>query len=353
MSAAEEGRAEDSDEAGPEGPTDTDPGPLPTRRALGIALALLTAALFGTIPIAGKVALTGIPAFALPFGLLALTGVFLAAGLAVARPDVLATLRDEPPRFLILMGLALGLNHVLYYVGLSLTTATATEVIIQLAPLFLVAFGVVLFKEALGPLKALGTALAVAGVLVISWNGETLAFLYGSGRLLGNLLVASAALAWAVYAVGQKVANRRHPPQAVLVAVYLTAAAVALPVAVFNLPSAAPSIEAWAGLVFLALATVVAFGAFAEALEHAPASTLAVVTTTAPLFTIAYVLATKAFLPGIAPPEDVTLLTWLGAVLVVVGVAAVSREREELPVEAVEEWVVGGGGDEARDDRDR
>lgn len=298
-------------------------------RARGIALALVTAALFGSIPIGGKLALAGMSPLFLPFGLLLATGLLLVAILAVVRPKVLATLR-EPPRLLWSMGLALGLNHVLYYVGLFHTTATATEVVIQLAPLFLVALGVLLFDEPFGPWKAVGTALAVGGVLVISWNGEPISAIAGSGKLLGNALVAGAALLWALYAAGQKVANRDHPPQAVLVGVYLVGALVALPLAAFEVPTGA-SLAAWAGLAWLAVATVGSFGSFAEALNDAPASTLAVVTTAAPLFTIAYVLGLKRLAPALAPQEEITLLVWTGALLVVVGVGLVSRERDWLP----------------------
>lgn len=297
-------------------------------RARGIALAVVTAALFGSIPIAGKVALAGLSELVVPFLLLALTAALLAVALAVARPDILRTL-EEPPRLVGSMGLALGLNHVLYYVGLFHTTATSTEVIIQLAPVFLVVLGVAFFDETFGAVKAGGAALAVLGVVVISWNGAPLDELVGSGMLLGNVLVAGAALLWALYAAGQKVANRDHPPQAILVAVYAIGAVVALPLAVAAWPATIPT-RALIGVVALALATLGSFGSFAEALEHAPASTLAVVTTTAPLFTIAYVLAAKAWFPSIAPPETLTALTWIGAGLVVVGVGVVSRARAEV-----------------------
>lgn len=302
-------------------------------RARGIALALVTAALFGSIPIGGKIALEELSPLFVPFGLLLATGVLLVVLLVVLKPRTLATLK-EPPRLLWSMGLALGLNHVLYYTGLFHTTATATEVIIQLAPLFLVALGVALFDEAFGARKAAGTAVAVAGVVVISWNGASVGQLLGSGKLLGNALVAGAAVLWALYAAGQKVANRDHPPQAVLVGVYLIGALVALPVAAVNWPAGA-SPRAWAGLTWLAVATVGSFGAFAEALDHADASTLAVVTTTAPLFTIAYVLVADAFAPWLSPGEPVTLLTWAGALLVVVGVGLVSRQR--VPLGTLEE----------------
>lgn len=296
-------------------------------RVFGIALAVVTAALFGAIPIAGKVALSGLSELVVPFLLLALTAALLAVGLAAARPDVLRTLK-EPPRLVGSMGLALGLNHILYYVGLFHTTATSTEVIIQLAPVFLVVIGVTFFGERFGAMKAGGAALAIAGVVVISWNGAPLDELIGSGQLLGNALVAGAALLWALYAAGQKLANRDHPPQAVLLAVYTIGAAVALPMAVVAWPATLPT-RALLGVVALALATLGSFGSFAEALEHAPASTLAVVTTTAPLFTIVYVIAAKAWFPSIAPPETLTLLTWLGAGLVVIGVGIVSRARGE------------------------
>ena len=72
-------------------------------------------------------------------------------------------------------------------------------------------------------------------------------------------------------------------------------------------------------LVFASLNTIVAYGAFAEALNHWEASRVSAVVALAPLLTYAAMITLERTLPGFPLQEPIDLPTVAGAVAVVAG----------------------------------
>lgn len=299
---------------------------LPRRvsKRTGILLALATAVLWGTMPLAGKVALTGASPYFITFFRFLTAGLVLAGLLLLLRRDKDLALVKRPPWVLLVASLGLVGNYVLYIVGLQHTTATAAQFMVQMGGVFLVAWSVLFLGERLTPARALGIALAVAGVLLVSWNGEPLEGLFGSEHLLGNLLVLASAASWSVYAALQKRLGARHSAHAVLVGVYLAGALFTSPGA-FAIPWGA-SLLVWGFIAYLVLNTLLAYGAFAESLRHVDASVTTVITTFAPVVTVAIVATVNAFLPG-TYPGDLTPYTLLGGGCILAGILVVIRER--------------------------
>lgn len=294
----------------------------------GVLLALTTAILWGTIPIAGKVALQGIQPVALSFLRLAAAGFLMLAFLRIVHPRDLASLRRPPLLVAAIAGLALAGNYVLYLEGLARTTATAAQLIIQLASVFLVIWGVVLFHEEASRIRVAGTLSAVAGVLLVSWNGHPLTALLDSRYLVGNLFIAAAALSWSFYAVAQKRMNAGAASGANLAIILLIAALVTSVPAI----PAIPSSLAWLPLVaavYLVLNTFVAYGAFAESLRHLDASKTAVITTFAPVITMILVLPARFLAPTLFSGDALTGYTVAGAALILGGILLVVREGRD------------------------
>jgi drug/metabolite transporter (DMT)-like permease len=77
-------------------------------------------------------------------------------------------------------------------------------------------------------------------------------------------------------------------------------------------------------LVYCALNTLVAYGAFAEALSHWEASRVSAVLAVTPLLCMASVAATHALFPTMIAPEHIDALGYAGALLVVAGSATTS-----------------------------
>jgi drug/metabolite transporter (DMT)-like permease len=127
-----------------------------------------------------------------------------------------------------------------------------------------------------------------------------------------------ASTVWAVYGLAQKLLLRHMQGQQVLLLLYVGATLALLP---FSHPGRileVNTIQAWM-LAFACANTVVAYGAFAEALRHWEASRVGATLTLTPLFTIAAMWVLEHTVPGLVAPERLNSLSILGAMVVVGG----------------------------------
>jgi drug/metabolite transporter (DMT)-like permease len=83
------------------------------------------------------------------------------------------------------------------------------------------------------------------------------------------------------------------------------------------------SIE-WIALIFCGLNTVIAYGAFAESLQHWEASRVSAILALAPILTIVSMSISAWLAPGLVQPEHITTLGLVGAILVVAGSVSIS-----------------------------
>jgi drug/metabolite transporter (DMT)-like permease len=134
-------------------------------------------------------------------------------------------------------------------------------------------------------------------------------------------LMLLAATLWAVYGVAQKRLLLYLPSQFVLMGIYLASAVLMLPAAS---PGAIPALGATelGLLAFLAANTLVAYGAFAEALNHWESSKVSAVLALQPLTTLFGAAALGALFPLHFPALPLTAGA-VGASLVVVAGSAI------------------------------
>lgn len=92
--------------------------------------------------------------------------------------------------------------QVLFLLGIDLTSAGNTALIMAAVPMWIAVLSFLFLKERLSGAAWLGLLIAVSGVLVVTLNGAQIDSTKGS--VLGNLLVSAAALAWAVGSVMSK-----------------------------------------------------------------------------------------------------------------------------------------------------
>ncbi len=191
--------------------------------------------------------------------------------------------------------------------------AGTASLVLQSAPVFVALLAAVFLSEQFTTTKGVGLALAIAGVALISSPGD------GHGDLVGVLLCVLAAFVYAVSLILQK------PLMSSLPAVEVTAVACAVG-AVACLPwagdlasevSTAPASSIW-WMVYLGLfPTAIGFTCYAYALNHMPASNLAVTTYLIPVITIAMAWLLLDETPG--------SLAYVGGVITLVGVAVARR----------------------------
>lgn len=291
------------------------------RWRLGLSLAIATALCWATLPIALKLSLEVLDAYTLTWFRFVIAGGVMLAWIA-ARDGFAGFARLGGRRWGLLSLAALLLigNYVLYLLGVQLTTPGNAQVIIQLAPLLMALGGIFVFRESYRPGQWLGLAIIAAGLLMF-FRDQSLQSAVGRHEYAwGSALVVAAAVVWAAYALIQKQLLTRLSSPAILLFIYLVASVLLLPLAQ---PSRLLTLDArhWWLLGYCALNTLVAYGAFAEALVHWEASRVSTILAATPLMSLAVIAIVHALWPASIAPERVTMLGYAGAILVVIGSA--------------------------------
>lgn len=289
------------------------------RWRLGLALSLLTVFLWGILPIALAVTLQVLDVytvtwfrFLMAFGLL---WIYLASRKQL---PTLGELRSASWAMLAIATVGLGLNYLLYLQGLAQTSPTNAQVIIQLAPMFMGLGALAVFKERYNLPQWVGLGILTLGLTLFFKEQLKTLLTAQATYLLGNVILVVASIAWAIYALIQKQLLQKLPSSSIMLAIYggctVLFTPLAAPQRLVNLSPLHLSM-----LLFCGLNTLIAYGAFAEALEHWEASRVSAVLATAPLVTLLSVTAVAWLTPSLIAPEHLTVLGVLGAVFVVVG----------------------------------
>jgi len=266
--------------------------------------------LWSVVPLFTKVALL---TFSAPF--IGMARLLQAAAMAaLLRPS---SWRGAPAAAW-LAGLGMGGNYVFYALGLRHTTASATNLIVQIEVVGLLVLARIFLKERLGLRRGMGAALALAGIALVAWGGASLHALVSSEHLLGTALVAVAGLCWSAYAVLHKVALRRVDSSESLLPLFAAAAVSCLPFALASGPAIVrPQAAHWLALAVLGVpCTGLSYLLLAWGMQRVTASTMGLMTSLLPIFTI--VEAHWAL------GEPVTPYVAMGAAAVVSGVILVS-----------------------------
>lgn len=289
------------------------------RWRLGLALALTTAVCWGLLPIALEVALAGMDAWTITWYRFATAAVVLGLFLAGRRRMPLrAPLTRRGWVLYAVALLCLVANYVSYLLSLELTSPTVAQVLIQLAPMFLLVGGVIVFRERFAPLQWAGFAVLVAGLLVFFHDRYSEVFALRSRLGLGVAVMLFSALVWSVYAMAQKQLLTQLASGQVLFLLYAGAVPLLLPPAQ---PAQVLELNAmqFGMLLFCCANTVIAYGCFAEALEHWEVSRVSAVVTLAPIVTVLGVQGAAWLWPAGVPAEALSGWNVLGAGLVVAG----------------------------------
>lgn len=292
---------------------------MPSNWRLGLGLSLVTAIMWGGLPIALKAVLTDMDSITVTWYRFSLSALIALFWYGHRSGDGLKRLLSKPlwPLSLLAVGGLLA-NYILYLLGLDQTTAEAAQILIQLAPLLLLLGSVFLFKEAFSALQWLGVAAFSSGLLLFFHHRLRALAVTDDSYLLGLLLVALAGVTWAIYGLAQKQLLKSVSANDLLLLVYLSGTLCFLPASspkqVFQLDSLGLAM-----LAFASLNTIIAYGCFGLAMTHWEASRVSASITTAPLFTLLLVFLVNSLYPGYIETEALDGLNWFGALLVVMG----------------------------------
>ncbi|MHC4133863.1 MAG: DMT family transporter [Planctomycetota bacterium] len=287
-------------------------------RTRGLLLATVASVTWGTVPIAGTIALGGITAPLLCTIRLLIAAAFLA--LVLTRRGVRPFRR--PPRLVYLAALGLAANYLFYMWGLERAGAATSQVLIQTAPLFLIVLGVAWLKERLTVRQIAGGVVALAGVFLVSWEDAPEV----PHRGLGVLLILAASFTWGVYGAAHRKLGDDHASGPTMMWIFLIAALGTVPFAFTEVPRRPDAVQL-AAIAYLCVNTIVAYWSFAESVRHVKASVAAVILTLGPVVTFGLLLVTNRLDQGYIPDEPLTALKVGGAALVIGGVCTAVTAR--------------------------
>ena len=294
------------------------------RVGTGLVLALTTMVLWGVLPLVLEVVLRALDPVTITgfrFGVSAVAMVvWLGARGALPR---LRRLSGTGWALLAVATLGLAANYLAYLVGLDLTSPANAQVLIQTAPLLLALGGIVVFRERFTPLQWLGFAVLVCGLgaFFASQLRELAAEI--TRYLRGVAVIGVAAVTWAGYGLAQKQLLRSLSSQGIMLCIYAGCFLLFLPGTELSRVAELDGAALFA-LLFAAANTLVAYGAFAAALEHWEASRVSAVLSLTPLATLGFAALGHAWLPAWVPPEALSATSLLGAALVVAGSMTIS-----------------------------
>jgi drug/metabolite transporter (DMT)-like permease len=278
----------------------------------GVVLALIAAALWGLTPVATKIALEGFsPEFLGFVRLVAAAALFRALAGKGARWFVGDT-------WVWLAGAGLGADFILYNYGVQRTAANVAGLVINIELLSTIAFAVWILGERLNGRRILGGAVTVAGVVVVTLDGLSLSDITARDRIIGNILVMLAGIAWSFFAVAQRRTTFGKNLYERLTPIFSVAALVTAPA---MLRSGAWTVKpiVWPIVMFIVLTTLgtsVVYWIYARAQEFADVSVLSMLLCAIPLFAV---LFAYVFLH-----ETLTLQLIGGGAIIIAGIVVIA-----------------------------
>lgn len=220
--------------------------------------------------------------------------------------------------------MALGITGIVGYqvlqnYGLVMTSASDSGVLLNTDPIFIAIFSSYFLREKISRYKAVGIAIAFAGVSIIVLRGG-ISLSSNITSIVGDILALSAAFSWAIYSVhGKKVLEKINPYDVTAYSA-LFGLLVLAPLAVGFEHLILPLVPTtWLILLCLGLgASGAAYLLWFVALEETKASDAGI----AIFFTPLLAVAVASLILG----EQISALFVIGTVLVLVGVGFATRK---------------------------
>ncbi len=296
----------------------------------GFGLSLLTAVLWGILPLFLKLCVEVIDPITITVVRFFTAGLFVYMVLLKTKAVPRLSGASTKTKYLVLVAsLLLAVNYVANVQGLGYLNPETAQVVMQLAPLMLMLGGVVFYSEALNRVEILGACLLVFGLLLF-FNTKLPDLWAATGSLtFGVLLIGFAAVTWAAYALVQKQILGVLSAKQLTLYIYITGVLVLLP---FVTPLELDEIQGihWFALAFCCFNTIVGYGAFTEALAIWQAAKVGAVISLAPVFTFLSMYLAVEWYPEYFSMSNINTAGYIGAGIVVLGsvMASLGKARQ-------------------------
>ncbi len=131
-------------------------------------------------------------------------------------------------------GVAIASNYLLYNFGIHYTSATMAALLTQISPILLILVSAKLLNEKVSKFMVLGAIIAFSGVVYTIYPDMKIDKDHLFSSLIGDLFLILSAIVWVIYAVAQKKLLNLTGRDC-LAAIFIRAAVISLPFAVFTL----------------------------------------------------------------------------------------------------------------------
>lgn len=304
----------------------------------GVIYSAITAFLWGLLAIGLKVAVQEVDPVTVVWLRFFIAFIFILGWVLYRNPENVKIL-ITPPLFLILAAVALSWNYLGFMLGIHYTTPSNAQLFIQAGPMLLALSGLVIFKENFARLQIAGFTVAVLG-FGFFYGDQLMAFFEGKEQYnLGVLLTLSGAGAWTIYAVLQKMLVKKYRPTVLNLFLFGFPSLIYLPFIDLS-PVFRLSWEWWLLLLFLGANTLISYSTLAEALRHTDASKVSVIIFLNPIITFILMGILTHMQVDWITHERFSLITILGALLVITGAYLVVRKKKKVPTRGAEKTVV-------------
>ena len=288
--------------------------------ATGLSLALLTALLWGILPIALTAILASLDGVTITWFRFTLAALICFLWQAYrGRLNEFSALAARDWGILTLAGLFLIADYVGFTIALNYISPVAATVLSQATPFFLCIGGIIIFKERLNRIQILCFMFLFVGLLFFFNDAFTGEFSHQKMLFIGAIVTVLSSLVWVFYALIQKSLLKTLSATNILLYIYSLAIVVLGPLSDLNgLFKLAP--YDWLVLIFCAFNTIIAYGAFAQSMKHIETTKVSVIIATIPLITIAISYISFLNWPEYFTFENLNILGWVGISVVIASV---------------------------------
>ncbi len=286
---------------------------------LGLSLALVAIFFWGTLSIALTIVLQKLDVYTVTWFRFLVSFIILGIYLGIRKQ--LPKIQKLRPSSFILLAIAtifLASNYLLFIQGLSQTSPANAQLLFQIAHVCIGLGGLIIFKERYTRSQWMGLGILICG-FILFFHEQLVSLIATSGQYIyGCILVILSALAFAVYALAQKQLLEQLPSSNIMLIIYGGAALLFSPT---THPQTIGSLSPLQGgiLIFCALNTLFAYGAFSEALAHWEASKISALVATTPIITLTVGKMTTALIPSLLAPEHYSIIALFGGLMVISG----------------------------------
>lgn len=277
--------------------------------------------LFGCAPVVGKIALLTFPSYAIVgfrIGCAAIAFYFLQR----FRGSLALETKKDYLYFAVFALFGVVVNQLLFFRGLSLTTATNTSLLAVTIPIFTILISAAIGNDSLTYKKIFGTILAAGGVIYLIDPSKAS---FSSATTLGDVMIILNSFSYAIYVAVSKKLITKYGALKSLAWLFIFGSVVNVPVGLYFMQSVElgnVTASAWIALaVIVIFPTILAYYWNAWALARVEPSVVAVYIYLQPL--IGFVSA--IFFLG----EHFSLRLLISAALIFAGVFLVTRRKVE------------------------